>query len=343
MGKPAARIGDQAGHGGAICFGEFKVLIENMPAARMGDPLICPASDGPKPHVMGNIISASSTVIIGGAWAARMGDKTGCGVAGVSGAGAPAVAGPAGPSGPSAPNPINYESVESGTAGDGYGYAQLTGHTGTFGSSRQLKASVKHQSATIDQGGGYTQTATADYGTSTGEVHTGAGSAGGGIQGAVYNVQDKVTDKDGNSFAGQGTVGTAQASTDILVGTDGRRTGIALGGAVQASALEAQGDAVAVIPIPFTDSSINLGSTLGGSAGSVGAAANVGAYHDAADNRVHFAGMIDIAAVFGLKLGLDISIGAKAASGGAGGGTPGVPVPAVPGTILSGASKVFIG
>src|SRR5437016_4054315 len=49
------------------------------PAARVGDPHLCPLSDGPKPHV-GGVISPPGcpTVFIGGQPAARVGDLATC-------------------------------------------------------------------------------------------------------------------------------------------------------------------------------------------------------------------------------------------------------------------------
>lgn len=50
-----------------------------QPAARVGDPHVCPMSDGPKPHVGGPILPPGwPTVLIGGMPAARMGDMCTC-------------------------------------------------------------------------------------------------------------------------------------------------------------------------------------------------------------------------------------------------------------------------
>jgi uncharacterized Zn-binding protein involved in type VI secretion len=55
------------------------VLIGNMAAACVGDGQLCPASDGPKPHVGGVILPPGApTVLIGNKPAARMGDVTEC-------------------------------------------------------------------------------------------------------------------------------------------------------------------------------------------------------------------------------------------------------------------------
>src|SRR5262245_12946573 len=79
---PAARLGDQTAHGGTIgpkvTGTTAKVMIGFMPAACMGDAHICPASDGPKPHVGGTILKGSLTVKIGNKPAARVGDVAEC-------------------------------------------------------------------------------------------------------------------------------------------------------------------------------------------------------------------------------------------------------------------------
>jgi uncharacterized Zn-binding protein involved in type VI secretion len=78
MGKFAARMGDKTAHGGVITGGYAQVLIGGMPAARVGDPHICPMSEGAKPHGGGPISTGSSSVLIGGAFAARVGDMATC-------------------------------------------------------------------------------------------------------------------------------------------------------------------------------------------------------------------------------------------------------------------------
>ena len=49
-----------------------------MPAARVGDPHVCPMFDGPKPHVGGPITAGCPTVLIGFMPAARVGDVCTC-------------------------------------------------------------------------------------------------------------------------------------------------------------------------------------------------------------------------------------------------------------------------
>ena len=49
-------------HGGIVTVGAPTVLLENMPASRIGDMHTCPMFDGPKPHVGGPILLGSFTV-----------------------------------------------------------------------------------------------------------------------------------------------------------------------------------------------------------------------------------------------------------------------------------------
>ena len=50
-----------------------------QPAARITDPHVCPAFNGPTPHTGGPILPpCCPTVVIGGQYAARVGDKATC-------------------------------------------------------------------------------------------------------------------------------------------------------------------------------------------------------------------------------------------------------------------------
>lgn len=74
---PAATVGDLTAHGSPLAPGpgSVNVLIGGKPAWRVGtDFHTCPLSDGLKPHVGGTVATGSSTVLINGAPAARMGD-----------------------------------------------------------------------------------------------------------------------------------------------------------------------------------------------------------------------------------------------------------------------------
>jgi uncharacterized Zn-binding protein involved in type VI secretion len=77
MGMPAARVGDSTSHGTPLGAGPgcATVLIGGVPAWRAGSDFhACPLSNGPAPHVGGTIAIGSVTVLIGGLFAARVGD-----------------------------------------------------------------------------------------------------------------------------------------------------------------------------------------------------------------------------------------------------------------------------
>lgn len=78
MGQAAARVGDSTSHGTPLAPGPgcATVLIGGKPAWRAGsDTHVCPLADGPKPHVGGVVAMGSTSVMIGGLPAARMGDQ----------------------------------------------------------------------------------------------------------------------------------------------------------------------------------------------------------------------------------------------------------------------------
>jgi uncharacterized Zn-binding protein involved in type VI secretion len=72
-GTPAVRQGDGTSHaGGVVVGGSPTVLIGGMPAARVGDYVVCPLAT-PIPHVGGPIVTGSGTVLINGVPAALTG------------------------------------------------------------------------------------------------------------------------------------------------------------------------------------------------------------------------------------------------------------------------------
>ena len=74
---PAARVGDQTSHGSPLTgTGSFDVLIGGQPAWRaIVDIHSCPLSNGPQPHVGGNVLMGSLTVLINKQPAARQNDQ----------------------------------------------------------------------------------------------------------------------------------------------------------------------------------------------------------------------------------------------------------------------------
>jgi len=77
MGLPAARITDPTSHGTPLAPGPGcpTVLIGGLPAWRaIADFHACPLVNGVQPHVGGTVPVGSTTVLIGGLFAARQGD-----------------------------------------------------------------------------------------------------------------------------------------------------------------------------------------------------------------------------------------------------------------------------
>ena len=77
MSKPAARMGDPTSHGTPLGPGpgSGNVLIGGMPAWRATmDFHACPLMDGPKPHLGGISALGSTTVLINNLPAVRLGD-----------------------------------------------------------------------------------------------------------------------------------------------------------------------------------------------------------------------------------------------------------------------------
>lgn len=74
---PAATVGDQTAHGSPLVPGpgSVNVLIGGRPAWRVGSDFhMCPLVDVLKPHVGGTVLVGSTTVLINNLPAARMGD-----------------------------------------------------------------------------------------------------------------------------------------------------------------------------------------------------------------------------------------------------------------------------
>lgn len=359
MGKPAARVGDMAGHGGTISFGEMTVLINGKPAARVGDPFICPGFDGPKPHVSGNIIMGSQTVIIGGAYAARMGDPTGCGVAGIVGKGMPATLGPSSP--PKGPD-TTYTGAVVGVIGDESGslvgvegndkgknsagvlWGQAKPYTNDYGARGEVEGSLVHAGGETDTPIGQIGGAV-DFGNVAGEAHAGLASAGASGEATLLRFRGKWETSEENPVfvgaEGDAKFLTAEAKADVLLGTDGRRTGIGVGLGAEAAEVKGTVSGKAGFRIPFTNYTFGVKITGGGSLGSVGAGGEAGIYHDREDDKYHAMIGGGLAALIGIKVSLDFMIGKVPK-------TPplppnGVGIPLIPGTIGSGEPTVLIG
>jgi uncharacterized Zn-binding protein involved in type VI secretion len=82
---PAARVGDATTHGGTLLPpGIPKVLIGGQPAACAPNPHACPIT-APPPHAVTPTSPGSVRVLINGMPALRVGDAAGCGAVIVGG------------------------------------------------------------------------------------------------------------------------------------------------------------------------------------------------------------------------------------------------------------------
>jgi uncharacterized Zn-binding protein involved in type VI secretion len=70
---------DPTGHPGLLMQGSPNVLIENRPAARVGDKHVCMLPPLAGPHPPSPVAKGSATVLINGKPAARQSDTAGCG------------------------------------------------------------------------------------------------------------------------------------------------------------------------------------------------------------------------------------------------------------------------
>jgi hypothetical protein len=139
-------------------------------------------------------------------------------------------------------------------------------------------------------------------------------NAGGKATGATGGAGIFIGDDENNPWfeiGGQGAAGQAEASAESLVGYDGRRAGIAVGGKATAEGLA--GDVVGEvnIPIPFTDYSVSVRGKGGGDAYSAGAGARGYGFYDTETERAHIGVAGEASAGIGLDGDLDISFGKR--------------------------------
>jgi uncharacterized Zn-binding protein involved in type VI secretion len=78
MGMPACTITSMTAHGGTVVVGFPQVLINFMPASRIGDMHVCPMVTGVVPHVGGPFILGSMTVLVGFMPQSRVTDQLVC-------------------------------------------------------------------------------------------------------------------------------------------------------------------------------------------------------------------------------------------------------------------------
>lgn len=315
MGKPAARARiDTSAHTGPIQSGSPNVIIGGFPAARKGDPLSC------SQHGQGSIVSGSTTVFVNGLPLAREGDKTLCNTSGIPAATTTKPAPPqywggtvakqAGEDGAMHGDVYDarilgtYASLEdkSGfgkpdTASAGFALEDIT--VGNMKSQDLVKGEVRNKLAVANASGTFVLDR-ADYGViNINAAATGMqyGASGGlGKEGVLYG-----------GVGGDVTVGTAEAKavSEMYDGNKGRYGfNVELG----AEAAAIKGEASAKVDLFGV---IVADGKLGGSAGSAGAAAGVGAWIDSTDYSLNLKAAGEVAVALGIKADANIKVALK--------------------------------
>jgi hypothetical protein len=131
---------------------------------------------------------------------------------------------------------------------------------------------------------------------------------------------------------------SANLSVDSLIGYDGNRIGYGQMFSIGAALLTGTFNERLGADIPFfPGTTLDISFGIGGTVEGVGAGAGAMGYYDTTEDRLHFKGLLDIAAVFGGALTLDISIGKKFSEPAAEPDKPGID------RIIAGSGTVFIG
>lgn len=226
MGKPAARVGDMAGHMGTVLIGSTNVFIGGLPAARKGDALVCPI------HGTGVITQGSTTVLINGMPAARMTDLTGCMTFGMSAISIPLLLGPT----PTMPGlglpalPTSPPSTPASTAPQGAPTQTWTANAGTRNDGRSHAntdnvgpgVSAMHAEAVqsdSDNDGTYDTTELAAEGVrmrNAGYRNVGPAELGGTHALDVYYGSIRGTTRAGDRTTGYGLGTSGQAEVGML-------------------------------------------------------------------------------------------------------------------------------
>lgn len=361
---------DMTLHGGTVTGLATQTLIGGQPAARKGDPHLCPV------HGPGLITGSCSNVYIEGKLAARMLDDCGCALTGVAGKGAPPTKRPADiyPGGPfTAPSEVGSTDSKNRTSKqrlevDGYHglHAEWervdSDGDGTRDTARAEAGvgRVKGEFETPEWGGfkirgkgeGDFVHGRAEARASSGDMETGTDGFGGGA-GAVAEA-DGVKGKGevevctplGNAkWDGEGIFGNAGVEISGQLGDDGTDIGInaraKAGGGVAGVKGSPPGLPDIEIKLPFTGISATSDTDVGYTYGGFGASGEAGIYYSRKDGRFHIKGA---GAIQGLSVDIDFSIGPFTeptdSPGGAGAGRP---PEGIPNKIATGFPLVLIG
>jgi uncharacterized Zn-binding protein involved in type VI secretion len=359
MAQPAARMGDIAGHLGTIAFGAPTVLIGGSMAARKGDPILCPAFDGPKPHVGGVITTGSATVWICGMPAARMGDMTGCNIIGMPGMSTPIILGPT-PKMLDTPE-LSKEAKPWEKSTDGTFHEQNDKKKG--GASvmhAEIRATDSDKDGTRDtleagfEGARLRNSAYKDvgwfefggthnldvlYGNAKGTVRTGYGIGASGTAEAgekKHGVGVSIAPAGSNgrnpylAVGAEGNLMHAKAEGDVLVGNDGNRTGAVIKGEASAELASYEVSGATTTPSIFGFNVQARGKT-GAHVGPPGLGGGAWLYYDHTEGRLHVGLSGKVLALFGVSGEVEFSAGREFQDPDA---PPAPPVPPTPTMIM---------
>ncbi len=362
----AARLTDPTVHTGKLAYGEPTVLIANLPASRLGDPHACPA------HGPGVVITASATVFIGCARAARKDDLVGCAGTGTIGIGVPPVI--------AAPDLVanHWRDFLTTSATD-------TNQDGAYDTRAFFLRAFSRES----KSGGYSwDMGPVDVGVKglisvlyvkgQGTVRT--GDEGSGIdlgpsaEGGVLKLGGEAyvgpeDDWGANPYLAVGLSGDAvhgAAGGDVFVGDDGQRVGFNVVGGFGAELGSAGATKTVTVPLDWAPGvpdgwNVQTKDGLGFSGGST-PGGNVGlwAYWDKSEGRLHAGFALGLDFMAGFSVSKEMSLGMKykppvqpgqetsGNGGGSGGGdgapgTEGTGAGGIPNPIAMGCPTVFIG
>jgi hypothetical protein len=131
---------------------------------------------------------------------------------------------------------------------------------------------------------------------------------------------------------------SAGLSVDSLIGYDGNRIGYGTMFSIGAVVLTGTINRQSSMEIPFFPGyTLDISGGLSGDVGGWDLGFGLQGYYDTTEDRLHFKGLLDVAAIFGGGLNLDISIGKKFSEPAAEQPKPGID------RIIAGSGTVFIG
>ena len=333
----AARLGDLTAHGGRLAYGEPTVLIGGKPAARLGDPHICPMT-APTAHLGGMVISASPTVLINKSLAARVGDGCVCFCTGTLGVGLAPVVGPGAP-------PKRATTDAQGRMADEidrvepvsgpHAEAELTDsdQDGTRDTARaRARGRRERTEDCVDLGPlpfrhfgppGASELCArqeTEVGNAEAEAKASAGDGGFGVRARaeVTSVEHEKKlsvgpsgDKNANPDLAVGVKGkgpSAEVDASLLLINDGSEIGV--GACAIAEASLATGEVNGEVEVfSIFGYSLRVKAHAAGDLGDVGGGACGSIRYNVQTDRFHWSGMVDVGSLLGFEFGFDVSVG----------------------------------